>query len=327
MGAQRPRIALVPGEPGGVGPELCVRLAAGETAGDLLAIGDPRTLRHAAQTLGLNLELVDAGASSAPGVLPVLPVEQPAPARFGFADPENAASVIEALREAAHLCASGRAQGMVTGPIHKASINLGGIPYRGTTELLAELAGCEVVMMLANRHMRVALVTTHLPLRDVADAITGTKILRTLDIMHRALRTDFGIDRPRIVVLGLNPHAGESGHLGQEELTIIEPALDAARAGGMDITGPLPADTAFLPHHVAAADAVLAMYHDQGLPVLKYSGFEHGVNMTLGLPYPRVAVDHGTALDLAGKGLADAGSLSEAEKLCSAFAAQRAAAT
>ena len=185
----------------------------------------------------------------------------------------------------------------------------------------------DVVMMLANRHMRVALVTTHLPLRDVADAITGTKILRTLDIMHRALRTDFGIDRPRIVVLGLNPHAGESGHLGQEELTIIEPALDAARAGGMDITGPLPADTAFLPHHVAAADAVLAMYHDQGLPVLKYSGFEHGVNMTLGLPYPRVAVDHGTALDLAGKGLADAGSLSEAEKLCSAFAAQRAAAT
>ncbi len=213
--------------------------------------------------------------------------------------------------------------GIVTGPVHKAAINNGGIPYTGTTELLAAQAGCEVVMMLANDIVRVALVTTHLPLRDVADAITHDSLERTLRILHGALRRDFGIESPRIAVLGLNPHAGEEGHLGREELDIVIPLLERLRGEGWNLIGPLPADTAFLPAKLAGFDAVLAMYHDQGLPVLKYSGFEQAVNMTLGLPYPRVAVDHGTALDLAGRGLADPSSLFAAIETCTQLARNR----
>ncbi|MDQ2703142.1 MAG: 4-hydroxythreonine-4-phosphate dehydrogenase PdxA, partial [Pseudomonadota bacterium] len=220
-------------------------------------------------------------------------------------------------------CLRGDFDGVVTGPVHKAAINAGGIAYTGTTGLLATQARRDVVMMLANDIVRVALATTHLPLRDVADTLDGDGLVRTLRILHASLRGDFGIEAPRIAVLGLNPHAGEDGHLGREELDVIEPALALLRSEGMDLRGPLPADTAFLPTKLAQCDAVLAMYHDQGLPVLKYSGFEQAVNVTLGLPYPRVAVDHGTALDLAGSGTADPSSLFAAIRTCAALARVR----
>jgi 4-hydroxythreonine-4-phosphate dehydrogenase len=318
--APRPRLALVPGEPAGVGPELVVRLAQRETAGSLLAFADPRTLLNAADALQLPLQIADPDQVSAPGVLPVSVISQALPSRFGLPDPANAGSTIGALRRAALACQRGELQGLVTGPVHKAAINAGGIPYSGTTELLAEWAGCPVVMMLANPKLRVALATTHLPLCDVPAAITRERLLRTLRILDHDLRRRFAIDTPRILVLGLNPHAGEDGLLGHEELNVIIPALDSLRLEGLQLEGPLPADTAFLPHRLQRCDAVLAMYHDQGLPVLKYSGFEQGVNITLGLPYPRVAVDHGTALELAGKGLALADSLIAAEALCARLA-------
>ena len=318
---RRPRLALVPGEPAGIGPELAVRLAQDKTAGNLLAFADPATLRAAAQALGLPLELVDDAQDSAPGVLPVRTVTQAEPSRFGHPSPANAASTIGALRQAADACQRGELDGLVTGPIHKAAINAGGIPYTGTTELLAEWAGCEVVMMLANQSLRVALATTHLPLSAVPTAITRDGLINTLRILDQSLRQRFAIAAPRIIVLGLNPHAGEDGLLGREEIETISPALEQLRAEAMNLEGPLPADTAFLPHRLQHADAVLAMYHDQGLPVLKFAGFEQGVNITLGLPYPRVAVDHGTALELAGKGSALPDSLIAAEALCAQLAA------
>ncbi|MGE8249522.1 MAG: 4-hydroxythreonine-4-phosphate dehydrogenase PdxA, partial [Stenotrophomonas bentonitica] len=243
--------------------------------------------------------------------------------RFGTPDPANAGAVIGALRQAGQACLTGELAGVVTGPVHKAVINEGGIAYSGTTELLADQARTPVVMMLANQIVRVALGTTHLPLRSVADAITAEGLALTLQIVHDALQRDFGLPSPRIAVLGLNPHAGEDGHLGREELDLIIPLLERLRARGMDLVGPLPADTAFLPAKLAGFDTVLAMYHDQGLPVLKYSGFEQAVNITLGLPYPRVAVDHGTALDLAGRGIADPSSLLAATALCARLARQR----
>ena len=321
----RPRLALVPGEPAGVGPELCVRLAQRPDAAAFVAYGDPDTLLAAAGLLGLPLRLREPEASTGPGELALHPVPQARPVRFGHADPANAAAVIAAMTQAAAACLRGELHGLVTGPVHKASINEGGIPYTGTTELLARQAGVDVVMMLANPAMRVALATTHLPLRAVADAITGERLARVLRIVDAALRRDFGIAAPRIAVLGLNPHAGEDGHLGREELDVMIPALDALRAEGLVLSGPLPADTAFLPAMLAQCDAVLAMYHDQGLPVLKHAGFEQAVNCTLGLPYPRVAVDHGTALALAGRGVADPSSLYAAADLCARLAARRTA--
>ena len=239
---------------------------------------------------------------------------------FGIPDPVNATSVIGALQAAGAACLRGEFDGLVTGPVHKAVINDGGIPYSGTTELLATQAGCDVVMMLANDIVRVALATTHLPLRAVADAIDAPGLTRTLRILHAALHDDFNVATPVIAVLGLNPHAGEDGHLGREELDLIGPVLARLRSEGMQLVGPLPADTAFLPQKLQGFDAVLAMYHDQGLPVLKYSGFEHAVNLTLGLPYPRVAVDHGTALDIAGTGRADPSSLFAAIEQCTRLA-------
>ena len=321
----RPRLALVPGEPAGVGPELCVRLVQQSREDcDLIAFADPDSLQAAAGALGLPLRLLPAGANAhQPGDLPLLAVTNPVPALPGSPDPRNAGAVIAALHAGAQACLDGTLHGLVTGPVHKATINAGGIPYTGTTELLAGQAGHEVVMMLANDVVRVALATTHLPLREVADAITDPSLECTLRILHAALVRDFGIARPTIAVLGLNPHAGESGHLGHEEQLIIEPLLAALRDEGMDLVGPLPADTAFLPAKLRGFDAVLAMYHDQGLPVLKYSGFEQAVNITLGLPYPRVAVDHGTALDLAGKGIADPSSLFSAAETCARIARNR----
>ncbi len=320
-----PRLALVPGEPGGIGPELCVRLA--QRPRDdctLLAFGDADTLGAAADALGLPLRLLDeCEAATQPGDLRVRPVPNAAPNTFGKTDPRNARAVIDALTLAADACLRGELDGLVTGPVHKAAINAGGIAYTGTTELLAEQAHCPVVMMLANEIVRVALATTHLPLRDVPDAITHDALAQVLRITHASLRTGFGIADPVIAVLGLNPHAGEAGHLGREEIDVIEPLLHALRADGMRLEGPLPADTAFLPQKLRGFDAVVAMYHDQGLPVLKYSGFEQAVNLTLGLPYPRVAVDHGTALDLAGRGLADPSSLFAAVATCARMALRR----
>lgn len=320
-----PRLALVPGEPAGIGPELCVRLAQQPRQDcSLLAFGDAATLSAAADALALPLRLLDEHeVASRPGDLRLRPVPNAAPGEFGHTDPRNAPAVIEALTRAADACLSGELDGLVTGPVHKAAINAGGIAYTGTTELLAGHAGRPVVMMLANAIVRVALVTTHLPLRDVPDAITAPKLEQALRITHEALRADFGIPHPVIAVLGLNPHAGEAGHLGREEIEVIEPVLHALRADGLDLVGPLPADTAFLPQKLRGFDAVVAMYHDQGLPVLKYSGFEQAVNLTLGLPYPRVAVDHGTALELAGKGIADPSSLFAAVATCAGMASTR----
>lgn len=312
----RPRLALVAGEPAGVGPELCVRLAQRELDCELVAIADPDTLLAAARALSLPLELLAPGSRRSIGQLPLIALAQATPTVFGTADPANAAFVIGSLLRAGKACLDGEFDGLVTGPVNKASINAGGFAYSGTTELLAQQAGCDVLMMLANPSMRVALVTTHLPLRAVADAISPDKLERALRILHTALRERFGLARPCIAVLGLNPHAGEQGVLGDEEIRVIEPVLSRLRAEGMDLAGPLPADTAFLPRKLEGFDALLAMYHDQGLPVLKYAGFENAVNISLGLPYPRVAVDHGTALELAGKGLADPSSLFAAVDTC-----------
>jgi 4-hydroxythreonine-4-phosphate dehydrogenase len=275
----------------------------------------------------LPLRLLPAGASAhQPGDLPLLPVTNPAPVHPGHPEPRNAGAVIAALHAGAQACLEGALDGLVTGPVQKSTINAGGIAYSGTTELLARQAGNAVVMMLANDIVRVALATTHLPLRAVPDALDAESLERTLRILHAALVVDFGIAEPSIAVLGLNPHAGEAGHLGREEIDVIAPVMAQLGREGMRLLGPLPADTAFLPQKLRGFDAVLAMYHDQGLPVLKYSGFEQAVNITLGLPYPRVAVDHGTALDLAGRGVADPSSLFAAVETCARFARRRLAA-
>ncbi len=317
----RPRLALVPGEPAGVGPELCVRALQRDWDAQLTVIGDLATLRDAAARL--DLPLPPHGNESAQASVRYLDVPNARRVAPGAPSPDNARAVIDALTAGATGCQEGTYDGLVTGPVHKATINLGNIPYTGTTELLAALAGCRVLMMLANDVLRVALVTTHLPLRAVPDAITAPAVEGCLRILHAALVRDEGIASPVIAVLGLNPHAGEDGHLGREELEVLAPLLDRLRAEGMRLDGPLPADTAFLPRRLATVDAVLAMYHDQGLPVLKYSGFEQAVNVTLGLPYPRVAVDHGTALDLAGSGRADPSSLFAAISTCGRMAGQR----
>lgn len=301
-----------------------MRLAQRPRTSRLVAFADPAVLTAAAERLGLPLHLLDADrASDAPGTLGIEPIPHVAPVRPGHPDPANAPAVIRALTAAADACLAGTYDGMVTGPVHKGVVNEAGIAYTGTTELLARHAGCEVVMMLGHDDLRVALVTTHLPLRDVPHAITHDAVERTLRIVSAALRRDFGIARPRLAVLGLNPHAGEDGHLGREEIDVIAPVMRRLAGEGLDLLGPLPADTAFLPAKLAGVDAVVAMYHDQGLPVLKHGGFERAVNITLGLPYPRVAVDHGTALDLAGTGRADPSSLFAAADLCATLAAHR----
>jgi 4-hydroxythreonine-4-phosphate dehydrogenase len=324
VSAGLPRLALIPGESAGIGPELCVRLAQLDLDAALVAIADGDMLRRAAQRLGLPLRLHDdESLAQRGGSLALRDRAQAAIERPGQLQSTNAASLIDALHEAARGGQSGEFDGIVTGPLHKGVINDAGMAYTGTTELLAQWAGVDVVMMLASDTMRVVLATTHLPLRAVPDAITRTGLERTLRIVEAALRRDFGLAAPRVMVLGLNPHAGESGYLGREEIDVIAPVLDALRAEGFALEGPLPADTAFLPARLAQGDAVLAMYHDQGLPVLKHGGFERAVNITLGLPYVRVAVDHGTALDLAGRGIADASSLILAARTAAAMAARR----
>jgi 4-hydroxythreonine-4-phosphate dehydrogenase len=303
--ADRPRIAITSGEPAGIGPELCAQLAAhGDFGADLCILGDRELLQSRARAIGLRC---DASIDHHALRVPSLP---------GRLDVANAPYVISLLDAALAGIAAGRYDAMVTAPVHKGVIAESGLPFTGHTEYLAERlhAGRPVMLLVADR-LRVALATTHLPLRRVADALSQDGLRTVLDILHADLRQKFGIATPRIAVLGLNPHAGENGHLGDEEIRIIAPAIAAARAAGIDAAGPLPADTAFVPRELAHYDAVLAMYHDQGLPTIKHAGFGAAVNVTLGLPILRTSVDHGTALDLAGTGRADSGSLAAAVKL------------
>ena len=305
MRSAKPRIALTSGEPAGVGPELCVRVAREARNAELVVIGD-RTLLAGAP----RVEHVPLARPATPGRL----------------DAANARYVLAVLDRAISGCLQGEFAAMVTAPVQKSVINDAGIAFTGHTEYLAERAATEhVVMMLVGGGLRVALATTHLPLSDVPRAITADALLKTLRVLDRDLRQRFRLPQPRILVAGLNPHSGESGHLGREDIEVVRPAIAAARAAGIDASGPIPADTLFVPERLKNADAVLAMYHDQGLPVLKAASFGHGVNVTLGLPFVRTSVDHGTALDLAVDASraksADVGSLVGAVELAIALAA------
>lgn len=307
---------VTPGEPAGIGPDLCLLMARHAQPQTLITIASLELLEARAKVLGLDIQLLPVSPGAWPqqpalaGSLYVWNTPLRAPATPGRLDPRNGPYVLETLTRAGKGCLDGDFAGMITAPVHKGVINEAGIAFSGHTEFLAELTRTEqVVMMLATRGLRVALVTTHLPLKDVAPTITTERLCKVTRILHADLAGKFGIARPRILVCGLNPHAGEGGHLGREEIEIIEPALARLRGEGIDLIGPLPADTLFTPKHLEHCDAVLAMYHDQGLPVLKYKGFGAAVNVTLGLPIVRTSVDHGTALDLAGTGRIDTGSL------------------
>jgi 4-hydroxythreonine-4-phosphate dehydrogenase len=324
LNAYLPRLAVTAGEPAGIGPELLIRLAATPLAASLVAITDRALLQRAAARCRLEIELVDDDGSMQgerlPGTLrlrhtPLAVDEVP-----GQPDPRNARHVLATLAEAADGCMAGRYAATVTAPLQKGSINDAGIRFSGHTEFFAERAHTDAVMLLASPELRVALATTHLPLAAVPAAITPALLTRTLRILHAELQRKFGIADPRIAVLGLNPHAGEDGHLGHEEIDTVIPTLEALRREGMHLLGPLPADTAFVPVQRQRYDAVLAMYHDQALPVLKSEAFDRTVNLTLGLPFIRTSVDHGTALDLAGRGTADASSMIAAADMALALA-------
>ncbi len=326
IAGRQPVLAVTPGEPAGIGPEILIRYAAEHPACRILAVADRNLLIRAAAALGLPAEITDwqPGAEIRPGAIACAHTELAVEEMPGSPDPANAGYVLETLRLAVELVTSGHAAALVTGPVHKGVINESGRRFSGHTEFLAKLAGVPlVVMMLAAPGLRVCLATTHLPLREVPDALTPGRLEAVIRITHSALRERFGIERPRLQVLGLNPHAGEGGYLGSEDREIILPVIRRLRSEGMDLTGPVPADTAFNPPRLAECDAVVAMYHDQGLPVLKHLGFGRAVNITLGLPFIRTSVDHGTALDLAGKGLADTGSLAEAVQAATDMAIQR----
>lgn len=300
---RKPVLAVTSGEPAGIGPDICLALAHAALPLPVRVIGDRNLLAERACLLGIDI-----------GALDVEHVPLRAPCIPGQLDPANAAYVIELLDRALAGCRSGEYAGMVTAPVHKGVINDAGMAFTGHTEYLAEKTGTpRVVMMLAgtgaNADLRVALATTHLPLKDVPAAITRPELETTIRILHADLRDKFGFAAPRILVAGLNPHAGEGGHMGMEEIDVIIPVLEKLRAEGMDLIGPLPADTLFTRKVMAGSHAQLAMYHDQGLAVLKYAAFEDGINITLGLPILRTSVDHGTALDLAGSGKADSASL------------------
>ena len=305
-------LLITPGEPAGIGPECLLRFHRKRPETPLVAVADPRLLQQAATDLSIPLEVVpwQPGDALPASGLACYPVSLAAPVRPGQVDPRNAPYVLNTLRTAVALVQAGDASALVTGPIHKGAINEAGEAFSGHTEFLRDLTGVpRVVMMLAAGSLRVALVTTHLPLSAVPAAITEDSVSSALRVLVDALRDQFAIEHPRVQVLGLNPHAGEGGHLGHEDDAVIAPAIEAVRDGRATLVGPVPADTAFAPRALAHCDAVLAMYHDQGLPVLKHAGFGRAVNITLGLPFVRTSVDHGTALDIAGKGLADDSSL------------------
>jgi len=309
-----PRIALTAGEPAGIGPDLCIQLAQQDLPCECVVIASPQLLQQRAEQLGvpLQIKIFDGNLPASPqqsGVLTVLPVELAEPVCAGRLNVANSRYVLKTLTKATKGCLDGVFNGMVTAPVHKGIINDAGFTFSGHTEFIAELTGGHPVMMLATPGLRVALVTTHLPLAEVSRAITHARLRAVIRTLDHDLRTRFGIVEPKILVCGLNPHAGEGGHLGREEIEIIEPVLESFRKQGLNLHGPLPADTLFTPKYLDSADAVLAMYHDQGLPVLKHMGFGQAVNITLGLPIVRTSVDHGTALDLAGTGNASISSL------------------
>ena len=309
------KILFTPGEPAGIGFELAAKIAQEEQNYELIAVCDPNALAKAAKVLGVQLTLNEYQSGqpvkpSSAGELSIIPVLASADVVPGQLNVDNASYVIQTLQTAGELCLSGECDALVTGPVQKSIINESGLEFSGHTEFFADLSKTEkVVMMLATPSLRVALATTHLPLKDVSAAITHESLKEVITILHREMTTKFGIDKPEILVCGLNPHAGEGGHLGMEEIETITPVLDAFRKDGINLIGPLPADTLFTPPYLKTADAVLAMYHDQGLPVLKSHGFGEAVNITLGLPFIRTSVDHGTALNIAGQGKADTGSL------------------
>jgi len=306
------RIVLSSGEPAGIGPDLCLKLN-NDFPIEIVILGNRSLFQQRANTLGLELdELADYRPEqpAQAGHCCLLDIPLTHHCTAGKLDQANADYVLTMLRRATQGCLDGEFSAMVTAPIHKGNINDAGISFSGHTEFLAKLCHTKTpVMMLATKGLRVALATTHIPLHQVANAITSEKLETVLTILYQDLTSKFAISTPRILVCGLNPHAGEDGHIGREELDIIIPLLDKLRTQGMDLIGPLPADTLFTPDKLKHADAVLAMYHDQGLPVLKHMGFGRAVNVTLGLPIIRTSVDHGTALDLAGTGKADSGSL------------------
>ena len=337
LSAPLPRIALTSGEPAGIGPELCLAIATRELPCELVCLADRDLLAERAKRLGLKIELreykpapqanapADAGATRQPHVPGTLLVEHhplAAPSTPGRLDTANARYVLDLLDRATDGASAGEFSAIVTAPVHKSVIADSGVPFTGHTEYLAARTHAPLpVMMLASKAMRVALATTHLPLKDVSAAITIDSLCNIATIIHHDLQNWWGIANPRIGVCGLNPHAGESGHLGDEEIRVIGPAIELLKKRGIRVSGPLPADTAFVPRILAEFDAVLAMYHDQGLPVIKHAGFDTAVNVTLGLPILRTSVDHGTALDLAGTGRADPSSLGSAIGLAIELAA------
>ena len=326
-------LALTSGEPAGIGPDICLQLAADAQQFPTVVLGDPTLFAQRADTLNLSIKIRTwvPGEPAALGghELTLLPITAPEVVVPGVLEPGNARYVLALLDSALNGIQRGEFSGMVTAPVQKSVINDAGIAFSGHTEYLQAHAGVDdVVMLLASDKLMVALVTTHLPLSAVSAAITPEKLQRICRIMHHDLQYSFGIGQPRILVCGLNPHAGENGHLGREEIEVITPTLDALRAEGLNLIGPLPADTLFTTRVLTQGDAVLAMYHDQGLPVLKHQGFGNAVNITLGLPFVRTSVDHGTALDLSGTGQADTGSLRTAldyaQKMVEARSAQSA---
>lgn len=327
-----PRIlAVTPGEPAGVGPDLCIQLANTRTFPvPLVVVADPALLEQRAAQLSLPLQIIEYKGDLPErrlkrGEMLVLPVPLAAPVEAGSLDTRNAAYVKATLDRAVDGCLNDEFRGLVTGPVQKSLLIEAGISFTGHTELLAERSNTpRVVMMLATTGLRVALATTHLPLSDVPKTITRELLTEVITILERDLREKFGVAQPRILVAGLNPHAGESGHLGREEIEVIHPVCAEFRKQGMALLGPLPADTLFTPKYLGNADAVLAMYHDQGLPVLKFKGFGNAVNITLGLPFIRTSVDHGTALDLAGSGKANPGSMLEAIDMATQMAQRNA---
>ncbi len=309
-----PRIALTSGEPAGIGPDICIQLCQNKQHCELVVIGDPDLLVERAAQLELKISIDIFDATKTPqankaGALTVLPLSTKKTVKSGQLNVNNSTYVIETLKIATQGCLNGVFDAMVTAPVHKAIINDANIPFSGHTEFIANITGGHPVMMLATSGLRVALVTTHLPLSEVSAAITTKCLTDVISILDYDLRNRFGIKNPAILVCGLNPHAGENGHLGKEEIEIIEPVLNTLRSQNINVLGPYPADTLFTPKYLQSADVVLAMYHDQGLPVLKHMGFGLATNITLGLPIIRTSVDHGTALDLAGTGNANIGSL------------------
>lgn len=324
------RLALTPGEPSGVGPDLVIQTVQQPQESELVVFADQELLTERAAELGLPVKILPFTPGQPPqprmaGELVVAPVSLAEPAVAGQLNRNNANYVLQTLDGAIEACQSGICDAMITGPVQKSVVNEAGIAFSGHTEYLAHKTNTQtVVMMLATEQLRVALATTHLPLREVADAIDSKLLTEVIEVLCNDLKTMFNIPQPTILVCGLNPHAGESGHLGLEEIEVIEPVLKQFRQREINLLGPLPADTLFTPKYLDNADAVLAMYHDQGLPVLKYQGFGRAANITLGLPIIRTSVDHGTALDLAGTGKADNGSLETAIRVARQMAKARA---